>query len=299
MTSTDAWGTDQSSGFLRHFAGTVKEPYFGTNPQINEGQTLLLTWPTTIDESLQEGFDEKVGEEETLLFSCGKDWETPDGGETAVHRSGNDAKQFHASSAMGMLIDAIIGRVENYGENASRPDNEELEVDMADLADVLRSRGVPTEAAVWDGLRFEFAEVLVDYGPDKKNEGQRIQSKRAMPVKFLGVAGEDKAKAKGSAKKETAAQKKARETREKKAAAKAEASTSSNGDAGADTDPFAGLEVDPALRTQLAELATGSDDHDAFMNAAFDLDEVMEGGDELMTLIAEDGDEGLYARLSA
>jgi hypothetical protein len=283
-----SWGTDSSSGFLRHFTGTVKEPFFGTNPKIGEGRTLLLHWPVLIEEVHQDGFEEQVGEEETILFSCGKDWETPDGGETAVHGSGNATKQFHSSSAMGMLIDGITGKVKDYGDNASRADGDELSTDLTDAFEILRQRGDATAAATWDGLRWEFAEVVVDYGKDK--EGNPIESKRALPVQFLGVAGEDKAAEKGKAKKEpgakaeTAAQKKAREAREAKAAAaEAEEQVSANGS----TDPFEGIDIDDDLRNRLVEIAAEADDPEAFQAAAYEVDDLLEN-DEALAVVADD-----------
>lgn len=293
-TTEGGWGTDESSGFLRHFTGTVKEPFFGTNPKIGEGRTLLLHMPTVIESVQQDGLEDQIGEEETILFSCGKDWETPDGGETAVHSSGNSSKLFHASSAMGMLIDAIMGKVANYGENASRSDGDELVVDLTDAFDVLRSRGDATAAATWDGLSWQFAEVTVDYGKDKS--GEPIVSRRALPIKFLGVAGEDKAgsKAKAPAKKgQTAAQKKAAEVKAAKAAEKEEAEVASNGH----SDPFEGVEVSDDLRVLLAELANAADDAEAFQAACFEADDVVEASDVLDIIVDEEQLEGVYEAL--
>ncbi len=306
MTTTDpqgSWGTDDSSGFLRHFIGTTKDPYFGTNPKIGDGRALLLHWPVEIEEVTQEGdFSEKIGEEETILFSCGKDWETPDGGETAVHGSGNASKQFHASSAMGMLIDAITGKVQNYGDNAKRTDGDDLEVTLDGAFDVLRERGDATTAATWDGLRWEFAEVAIDYGKDKA--GEEIKSVRGLPVKFLGVAGEDKAAAKGkvskpaAAKKETAKEKAARIKAEKAEAA----SSSSNGDSNSSSDPFEGLEVSDDLRNQLVELAGGHDSAADFQAAVYDDDDLLSATSDsgvLDVLVDDDQIEGVYEALRA
>lgn len=284
------WGTDESSGFLRHFTGTVKDPFFGTNPKIGDGRTLLLHWPVTIEEVQQDGLEDQVGEEETILFSCGKDWETPDGGETAVHSSGNTSKLFHASSAMGMLIDAILGKVANYGENASRTDGDELVVDMGDAISMLRSRGAATDAATWDGLRWQFAEVLVDYGKDK--EGEPIVSKRALPIKYLGVAGDDPVAAKAKpAKAQTAAQKKAAEAKAKKAAA------ASNGDSNSSSDPLADIEMEDSLRATLVEIAGAADDAESFQGAALDDNDVIENADLLDLIVDDEAVQGVYEAL--
>jgi hypothetical protein len=117
---------------------------------------------------------------------------------------------------------------------------------------------------------------------------------------FLGIAGEDKAKAAGkpkkeAAKKETAAQKKAREAKEAKAAA----STSSNGDEDASSDPLAGIEISDDLRAKLVEMAQGADDAEAFQAAAYEDDEVLEQ-DELLTAFSDDDLlEGIWESLKA
>lgn len=298
------WGqTDQSSPFCRDFIGTVKEPSFGFNARIGEGRTLLLHLPVIIDEVFDEAYADRVGEEEMLLLSLGKDWETPDGGDTAVHGSGNPNKPVHASAAYGMLIDAIVGRVANYGANCQgRTDQEALEVDLSGAAEVLRERGPVTEAAIWDGTRWEFHEVSFDYGEDrKKGDGTHITSTRSLPTKFLGLAGEDKAADKAKVDKpkaETAAQKKAREKKEAKAA-EAEASTASNGDGNASSDPFEGIEVSDSLRAELVSLAGGADDAEAFQAVALDNDELMENSDALDVIVDDERLAAVYEALRA
>lgn len=303
MTSTDEWGqTDTSSAFCRDYTGIVKEPFFGCNPKIGEGRQLLLHLPVLIESVFDEAYVERVGEEETILLSLGKDWETPDGGETAVHGSGNAQKNVHASSAYGMLLDAVVGRVQNYGDNAvGRTDGEDLEVDLTEAAPVLRERGSTTEAAIWADTRWEFHEVAFDYGEDKKKgDGSHITSQRSMPTKFLGVGDEPaKKEAKpAAAKKETAKEKAARVKAEKAETAAA----SSNGDSGASTDPFSDLEVPDELRAQLVAFATEADDAAAFQTAVFDDNDALEATNEcgVLDLLSDDETlEGVYEALTA
>lgn len=310
MTTNDEWGaTDSSSNFCRDFSGVVKEPFLGFNAKIGEGRTLLLHLPVEIEEVFDDAYAERVGEEETILLSLGKDWDTPDGGETAVHGSGNANKPVHASSAYGMLLDAVVGRVANYGANCQgRTDQEELEVDLDGAMEILKERGSVTEAAIWDGTRWEFHEVAFDYGEDKKKgDGSHIVSQRSLPTKFLGVAGEDKAKAAGKApkpkaEKSAAAKETAKEKAERVKAEKSAAAASSNGDSEASGDPFADLEIPDELRAQLVEMATGADDAAGFQAAVYEDDGVLEAANEsgALDLIVDDEQVvGVYEALTA
>lgn len=273
------WGVDESSNFLRFFSGTVKDPHFGTNPKIGDGRTLLMQWPVTVDEVHQDGHEDKVGEEENIIFSCGKDWETPDGGETAVHSGGNPDKEFHASSKYGMVIATVVGKTENYGDNSERTDGESLETDFGGVLDVLKERGPATQADVWNDTRWEFAEVKTSFGNDK--EGNPMQSIACMPVRFLGLAGQD-------APTETPAQKKARLAKEKKAKAaeKAAAQADDSGDADGN-DPFDGIDLSDELRATLAGHAAAADDAESFQALCFDDDDVV-GAAEVLDVIADD-----------
>lgn len=305
MTDQNEWGaTDSSSNFCRDYIGTVKEPFFGFNAKIGDGRTLLLHLPIEVEEVFDEAFSERVGEEETILLSLGKDWDTPDGGETATHGSGNANKPVHASSAYGMLLDAVVGRVANYGDNCKgRTDGEELEVDLSGAKEVLSERGAVTEAGIWDGTRWEFHEVAFDYGMDKSDPPKPIVSQRSMPTRFLGVAGEDKAKSAGKkpAAKKAAPKETAKEKAERLKAEKAEAAASSNGDSEAATDPFADLEVSDELRAQLVAMATSADDAAGFQAAVYEDDAVLEQANEagVLDLIVDDEQlPGVYEALA-
>lgn len=264
-----AWETDDSSGFLSAFAGTVKDTWFGTDPRYNNGDTTILFWLTSVDEVLEER-DGEIPEELTLSLPVGTGWETEDGA-SVEHSKGKE--KFHASSVLGKLIDAVMGTVANFGNNASRTDGEELVVDLEGLADVLPKRGEPTQADVWKGLRFEFREVVFDFGPDKKAAKEKdgtqphITSRRTLPVKFLGEAGSEKAepkKADGAAKVAAAAKKAAAA----KAAAKpAEAAPEAEG-------PFSFVE-DEGLRAQLEAVLNDASDFNGFCEALLAIPEAL------------------------
>ena len=124
----DLWET--SSGLPDDFAFTVTNARFVFDPQYNNGETLLLAW---------EGEAEGVDLDRPLRFACGSGWDTPDNGKTAVHPK---QKLFNKRSHYGMLIDRCIKEL--------------------GMGDILRRRGVPTEAKVWVGLRFRLPRVRGD-----------------------------------------------------------------------------------------------------------------------------------------
>ncbi len=277
-----AWETDDSSGFLSAFNGTVKETWFGTDPRYNNGETTILFWNTSVDEVLEER-DGEIPEELPLSLPVGSGWESEDGA-TVEHIKGKD--KFHASSVLGKLVDAVMGTVANYGNNASRTDGEELVVDLGNLSEILPDRGEPTQADVWKDLRFEFREILFDFGPDKqKKDGSHITSRRTLPVKFLGLAGDEKPKQ--AAKPNTAT--KVAEAKKKAAdKAKAKAAEGSSEEAG----PLDFVD-DEAVREQLVVLLKESPDYDTFVNAALEVPEV--GGDDKLLAVLLDEQSGPWA----
>lgn len=295
-----SWDTDSSSGFLTGFTGTVEDSFFGTDPRYNNGETLLLQWEITVGEVTQDDYDGEVPETLTVSFPCGKDWITEDG-VTAEHPRGKET--FHSSSIYGKLIDAVTGKVANYGDIASRTDGADLEVELGPLMAMLEERGDPTDASVWKGLELAFAEVCFDYGENRKT-GERMVANRTMPV---GVVGETKPKpkAKAAAKKATkakakpaaeateATEAKADTAKERAAAAKAKAAAKKAaaakeaGEPDAD-DPFAFVD-DAELRTQLNDVLAGSDDFNAFVDAILEIEAVATNDDLLEKCMEDDG----------
>lgn len=160
----DLWET--TSGLPDDFTFTVTGARFVFDPNYNNGQTLLLEW---------EGEAEGVDLDQPLRFSCGNGWDTPDNGKTAVHPK---QKLFNKRSHYGMLIDRCI---KDLG-----------------MGDILRRRGVPTEAKVWVGLRFHMKRETIDFG------GEIGEKERLLPVQFLGEVGNGKAAAKPAAPKTAA-----------------------------------------------------------------------------------------------
>jgi len=297
-----SWEVDESSGFLTNFRGKVTDSYAATDPRYNEGKTTLVTWEVEIEEVLQE-WEGELPENPTVTFPTPPGWSSEDG-KLLEHERGKE--KFHLSSIYGKIVANVIGRLENYGPNASRTDGEDLVVDLTPVMAMIEDRGTPDDASIWQGLTFEFAEIHFDFGEDrKKKDGSRIESNRTMPIAVVVEDAPAKAtKATKSAKKATGAAKKsaakpaaksaveiAKEKREaaKAAAATAESATSDEeADANDAVNPFAELVADEALAEQLAQVLAESDSFDAFVNAVAEIEEVVTSDDGLFDALIDE-----------
>lgn len=266
-----------STGLPDDFDMIVKESWFEFDPDINDGQTLVLKMAVeTSDEDFGEG---GVGE---LMFSCGKGWETSDRGATAVREDGSVTKGFHQSTAYHLFI------------------GEALKCDSAEK--VLRSseRGDPRKAAMWVGTGWHLNSKVIHYG------GEIGDKNKLVPTKFLGVgtnlaslgSGGGPVKATGVVKK--AAPPKAAPTKAagpvKKAAPKA---TEGNG-AGSDVvDPNGNLIVGTLMWTSLYEIAMESDDHASFVERAFNEVHGVAGDELVEQAVMSDGDGSVWAKAVA
>lgn len=294
------WETDDSSGFLTNFIGKVIDPYFNEDANYKEG-ALLAYWECQVLEILQEWEGDLPRNDDddptvTPSWACGTGWETDDN-DTATHPK---REQFHASSLYGRIIDVITGKVANYGPQASRTDGQELVCDFDGLIDVLTERGDPRDAKVWEGLIFEFAELMIDFGKDKQKGGDaRMTSTRPFPIRWVSddeTKGSSKAKAKPKATTKTskaAPKAAAKDTKgDKVAAAKAKAAAAKAKTKSSD-DPFAGVVDNADLAAALLELLDSSDSFDAWLDGVVEIDGVADDNDLLQVLL--DADNGPWA----
>lgn len=155
----DPWKLD--TGLPTEFQGTVKEYFFTTDSDYNDGNTLLLKLEVQTD-------DPSIGDNgvTTLQFTCGDGWEAKDKGAKAAREDGKK-KSFNENSGVGLLVKAAI---------------------EAGAGDVLRSRGKdtgPMAAGIWAGLTFEWERKEFTY---KFDDGPRT-TYRMLPVKFVGESG--------------------------------------------------------------------------------------------------------------
>ncbi len=103
-------------------------------------------------------------------YSCGKDWVVEGGGSSIIKPTSDPTKpsKIHASSNYGKLMNRV----------------RELGVDMG-------SRGNPTEAKVWKGLRFHMQRETVKYTGLPTPEGGTIDKEASilLPVSALPAIG--------------------------------------------------------------------------------------------------------------
>lgn len=234
------WGTD--SGLPSNFDGTIIAAEFTTD----EKYTSQDGSPMTV---LRLEFDH-AAESSPVLLSLGAGWEIADRGKRAVHANRN---KFVATSRIGRWIDRCVKQLGMF--------------------ETLSSRGAPTVAATWEGLRFHFERETIDYGA---GIGEK---EMLMPTAFLGVV-DGKGRVSGG----TAAAKVADGDDDDADDEPAAAESATDADADAD-NPLAG--IPPKGRLELKKMAKQSSDVDEFQAVAMDAKEVP---DEVITRILNDAD---------
>ena len=156
-----------ASGLIDDYDGTIKEAYFSTDANYNNGQTLCL--------HLVIETDDPSNPEVVNLYPCGPDWASYDDGATTEHPRGEKQK-FNSNTKVQKLITAAI---------ACSPDSEaELRRRSRELFDGVGHR----HADLWKGLRFHWNIKTedVDFTDKLGNRVQR-QTNVLLPTTFLGV----------------------------------------------------------------------------------------------------------------
>lgn len=103
MTISDPFALEEGGGGLDGFTGTITDAFFSDGEY---GLSLRLV--STFDDP--ENYVRFEDGTFTQYYSCGKGWQTPDAGDTAVHESGDPSKRFNKSSKVGQLI-AQVGQI--------------------------------------------------------------------------------------------------------------------------------------------------------------------------------------------
>ncbi|MDX1748659.1 MAG: hypothetical protein R3324_22225, partial [Halobacteriales archaeon] len=128
---------------------------------------------------------------------------------------------------------------------------------------VLMDRGEPTEAGVWVGLRFHMTSQ--EFSFHNKEEDEEVTYNRTLPVAFKGEDDPD-------------------------GTVSSPAGSESNGS----LSKAERIKVEAALK----KLAKEADDHADFLDKAMEL-ETVTTHDELLELVADDSDSGLFATARA
>lgn len=261
----DPWSTE--TGLVSDYEGTVVDAWFGTDPKVGGGLTLIAHWKLATDSPENPEVEER--------WTCGPDWASYDGGETAEHPKGPD-KRFNKNSQYGHLIDKIV----DLGAGGT-----------------LAERGTPRTAKVFVGTKWYMEAEVKPYSFKDKDDPTKIisgESSRNYPTKFLGV-GDVTVPATQSPSPTAGATPSAPSTVVPTAEATASPSPAPAPAAApvASGDPFSLL--DPTVAAQ-AKLLAKAKSYSDWVDAMLELPGVAENNDLVMQL-AEEG--GLYASLRA
>lgn len=221
----DPWAT--TTGLLESYTGKIVDAQFGFKPDYQNGQALLLMVDiNTGDPEIGEGGI--VSEQ----YPVGKGWDTVDGGQTAVHESGQE-KNFNNASGIGLLLNSII--------------------DAGGLG-VLQATGcTPNQAACWIGGTYVFERK--EFSGTMQDKTQRTWHRMLVTdVVADGAVAAAPAPAPAAAAATTPAP----------ATAAPAATGAAPAAAGAD-----GPELAPVLKAKLKAIAAAAETHDAFIEAAF------------------------------
>lgn len=244
-----------SSGLVDEVTGVVRKALYTYKNEIGDGETCLLELmvePTaeSLGDIPEEFLDDGLY---SLIFKAGKGMEPQDKGTRVAHESGRP-KKFNNQSGMGLLLASAL--------------------ELDGVADALKTRGLASEAAIWEGLSFTFKTIDLEF---TNSDDEVIKYTRDVVTAFQGAEDAKPAKA-------TKAPSKAAAAKAKAAAAKAAAAD--DGDA-----ELLHPNVTGDLREQLTAIAAAADDHDAFMEAAFSEAELDDAAEEAVA------DEAFFAQL--
>lgn len=261
-----SWGTD--TGLVSNFEGDVVEAWFGPNERSTsddpEIRNKVFLWWKFINITTE---DDEVIDELTHRLSIGNGWEVADGGKRVVRSDGNENKKFNNSTALGRVIDRILG---NGQEGAEHHEG------MKDVLTVMSERNADTRHAdIWTGLRFRMAET--SYPIKDKDTGKMTTFSMVLPTHYLGPA-----KVGGGAAAATVAASPAPET-------SAPAETNGNGNGNGSVE---------VTLAKLRVLAKQAPDYQTFLDQALTVDDVATNQD-LLNAVADDSDAGLFVTARA
>lgn len=180
-----AWETDDSTGLLGHFIGTVETSIWTTDSQRQDPNKPFLLWHVTVDDILQDNFEGTPPESLPVNVSIGNGWTEDEAGETVEHESG--VESFKGSTSLGKIINLVSGKTSDYGSNAVPMDGDgHIVTDMKGVGKYMAAQGYddPRNSKVWEGLQFEFRGIGFKY---RNQDGDPYQN--VLPVRFVGENG--------------------------------------------------------------------------------------------------------------
>ncbi len=270
------WAT--SSGMPDKFVGYMEQCFFGVDEKYNADAMLFCA----------QLVDEQGEPITTLKYSVGQDWETDNDGTALTHPS---KTKINNSSRFGRFIDRIAQPTDKKAPNrpdVKSPDGKE---NGLGLGPILKSRGLPTVAASFEGLGFFWEQHEMEtMGVDEKTK-KPIVKQVLLPTAYIGTWEErESAAPKGRSSRPgrpvgaaPAATRPAAPQRPTAAAANGE-SEEEGGDV---------IDLAPALRKKLTSKAQSSTSKEFLKWAAKD-PEVLALPDETMNVILGGGPNGFW-----
>lgn len=125
----DPW--ELGTGLPDKITVRIVDPHFGTDAQINDGQTTLFIPAGTIIAGTEDGSAVDFAQ----FYSCGDGWEASGKGGARLVREDGRARKINNSSNYGKWLKSLQEAAEKQG-----------------LTDELRKRGNPFEASTFEGL---------------------------------------------------------------------------------------------------------------------------------------------------
>lgn len=251
MTLSDNWKLD--SGIREQVTSfTIHMAYFSTTANYQEGNVIRL---------YLIGLDED-GEPFTYKMTVGADWSSSDGGKTISHPT---KTRINRNSTYGHWLNSSM-TIPPLVEELSKRD----------------SGNGPLSADIWVGLVLKLGSIQVQFGKPSTDNPPRTY---LVPVEFLGLADENSqngvvtAVQSANMQSEQTAPVSATSAAERVAAARAAQSAKS-----APLVQTQQLPQSPILQ-QLLALAANSPNHEAFVNEALVMDEVL-ADEELALAVA-------------
>jgi len=202
MTGFDAYSF--TDGLVTEYQGKITDAYFTYDDSYNDGESLLLKLEIQTDNS-------ELGDGGAVIeqYPVGKGWETTDKGKTASREDGKP-RALNKNSGVAVLVTSAI---------------------EAGAAAELKSRGIPTDSAIWPGLEFTFARKEFTF----KVDGEERSYGRMLITEYHGQGIGAKT-----------------------------AVTETPGTAGKPSGP-----INPKVKIALKKLALECDTHDEFIERAF------------------------------
>lgn len=153
MAEFDAYSF--TDGLVTEYQGKITDAYFTYDDSYNDGESLLLKLEIQSD-------NPELGDGGAVIeqYPVGKGWETTDKGKTASREDGKP-RALNRNSGVAVLVTSAL---------------------EAGAASELKSRGVPTDAAIWPGLEFTFARKEFTF----KVDGEERSYGRMLITEFHG-----------------------------------------------------------------------------------------------------------------